>query len=157
MGDFVMSAMWARPGVVCVGSRGIKFTLDPALETNFCKACVVDVYYVLLLLVIFQCWRYLWMWALCSFLLTDLLWDVQFGYVCIVRMSLTSIDLVIWMVVSETPWSFKAIAPPAWSEWTSMRSESIPFSYKFGAFALWRTARSMSRAVTVSHVSVSVR
>ena len=41
-----------------------------------------------------------------------------------------------WMMVSDIPCSFNAIAPPARSECTPTRSGSIPFLWRFSIFTL---------------------
>lgn len=52
------------------------------------------------------------------------------------------------IVVSETPWSFSAIAPPARREWTPTRSGSMPFLCSSRVFTDALTADLIWDAVT---------
>ena len=54
-----------------------------------------------------------------------------------------------WMIVSETPLSLSAIAPPARREWTPTRSASIPFLCRFSSLTLVLTPCCICAGVTV--------
>jgi len=60
-----------------------------------------------------------------------------------------------WMVVSETPCSFRAMAPPARSECTPTRSGSMPFLSSSKALTDARTAFRIWVEVTENHFPLS--
>ena len=53
-----------------------------------------------------------------------------------------------WMIMSETPWSLRAMAPPARRECDPMRLGSMPFLCNFRALAAYLITALMSAEVT---------
>ena len=62
---------------------------------------------------------------------------------------------IFLIVVSASPMSLRAIAPPARKEWTPMRSGSIPLRCKLRVCAAFRTVCNISGGVIGTHLFVS--